>query len=92
MNINPHYIDSYPSSIYAIAKYMKENNVAGIHPKAIITSSETLFDYQREIIEKVFAPAAAFYPWFDGIVEPEMSIREKPDPDLSFNRHGCRCP
>ena len=52
--IQPYYIDSYPSSIYAIAKYMHENNIDGIEPKAIITSSETLFDSQREIIEKVF--------------------------------------
>ncbi len=52
--IQPHFIDSYPSSIYTVAKYMKENNITGINPKAIITSSETLFDYQRETIEDVF--------------------------------------
>jgi phenylacetate-CoA ligase len=52
--IQPHFIDSYPSSIYTVAKYMKENSITGIHPKAIITSSETLLDYQREVIEDVF--------------------------------------
>jgi len=52
--IQPHFIDSYPSSIYAIAKYMQDNGIAGIYPKAIITSSETLFDYQRKTIEDVF--------------------------------------
>lgn len=52
--IQPYYIDSYPSSIYAIAKYMIDNNINGIHPKAIITSSETLLDSQRNVIEEVF--------------------------------------
>lgn len=52
--IQPYFIDSYPSSIYTIAKYMEENNIDDIHPKAIITSSETLFDSQRKVIEEVF--------------------------------------
>jgi len=52
--INPVFIDSYPSSIYTLAKYMKEYQINKIKPKAIITSSETLLDSQREIIEEVF--------------------------------------
>lgn len=52
--IQPHFIDSYPSSIYTIADFMKENSIDDIHPKAIITSSETLLDYQRRTIEQVF--------------------------------------
>jgi phenylacetate-CoA ligase len=52
--IQPYFIDSYPSSIFIIAKYMEENGLCGVWPKAIITSSETLFEYQRKIIEKVF--------------------------------------
>jgi phenylacetate-CoA ligase len=52
--IQPHFIDSYPSSIYMIARYMRENNISGVFPKAIITSSETLLDYQRKIIEETF--------------------------------------
>jgi len=52
--INPEFIDSYPSSIYTIAKYMDENSINGIYPKAILTTAETLLDYQRDIIEKVF--------------------------------------
>lgn len=52
--IRPYFIDSYPSSIYIVAKYMKENGLNGIRPKAIITSAETLLGYQREIIEEVF--------------------------------------
>ena len=52
--IRPYFIDSYPSSIYIVARYMKEKGLGELYPKAIITSSETLLDYQREIIEEVF--------------------------------------
>lgn len=52
--IQPHFIDSYPSSLYIVARYMKENNLRGIFPKAIITSAETLLNHQRETIEEVF--------------------------------------
>ena len=54
-NFRPHYIDSYPSSIYTIARYMDEHKIFGINiTDAIITSAETLFPEQRELIEKVF--------------------------------------
>lgn len=52
--IQPYFIDSYPSSIFIVARYMKENGLRGIYPKAIITSAETLLDYQREIVEEIF--------------------------------------
>jgi len=54
LQIRPHFIDSYPSSIYTLAKYMQEENISGIYPKAIITSAETLLDHQRKVIEDVF--------------------------------------
>lgn len=54
-NIMPVFIDSYPSAIYTIANYIERNNVEHrINPKAIITSSETLLDHHREIVERVF--------------------------------------
>jgi phenylacetate-CoA ligase len=53
--IQPTYIDSYPSAIYALARYMAERRIAhSIRPKAIVTSSETLTPLQREAIESVF--------------------------------------
>ncbi len=52
--IQPHFIDSYPSSLFTLATFMLANNIAGISPKAIITSSETLFDFQRKVIEDAF--------------------------------------
>ena len=49
------FIDSYPSSIHAIAQYINNNSIThNIRPKAIITSSETLHEYQRQAIETAF--------------------------------------
>ena len=53
--IQPIFIDSYPSAIFSIGKFFLDRSIdVGIAPKAIITSSETLFDNQREVIEKAF--------------------------------------
>jgi len=51
----PHYIDSYPSSIYMIADYAERYgiDIKGL-TTAITTSGETLHDAQREVIEKKF--------------------------------------
>jgi len=52
---NPELIDSYPSSIYIVAKFLVENGGAGlIKPKGIVTSAATLFEEQRELIEEAF--------------------------------------
>jgi len=66
----PEYIDSYPSSLYVIAKYAAEHNInlKGII-KAITTSAETLFPEQREIIESVFG-----VPIFDQYGAVEMCV------------------
>ncbi len=54
IELQPVFIDSYPSSINAVADYCIENNITSIKPKAIITSAETLFDHQRNKIESAF--------------------------------------
>ncbi len=51
----PVYIDSYPSAIYEIASYINANKIKhSIQLKAVVTSSETLGEHQREAIEKAF--------------------------------------
>jgi phenylacetate-CoA ligase len=50
----PAMIHSYPSAIYLIARYLVENKLSCVIPKAIYTCSETLLKYQRNIIEKAF--------------------------------------
>lgn len=51
----PFYIDSYPSAIFELAQLLREAHYKPkIKMKAIVTSSETLFDYQRKLIEEVF--------------------------------------
>lgn len=50
----PSLIDSYPSSIEPIARYVLEHNIADIRPTAVITSSETLFPATRALLERAF--------------------------------------
>ena len=50
----PEYIDSYPSALYSISKYINENKLEIHSPRGIITSSETLLDVQKKEIEKAF--------------------------------------
>ncbi len=47
------FLEGYPSTIYILALYLQKHNIK--YPlKAVFTSSETLFDFQREVIEKYF--------------------------------------
>ena len=66
----PAFIDSYPSAIYEIASFINANKVKhGIQLKAVVTSSETLGDYQREAIEQAFQ-----CPVFDQYGCAEMAV------------------
>lgn len=50
---NPVVLDGYPSTLYILAKFLK--NKGQTYPlKAVISSSETLYDFQREVIEESF--------------------------------------
>ena len=52
--IQPDEIIGYPSNLFILARYMKENGLGGIQPRAIFTTAETLLEYQRAVIEEVF--------------------------------------
>jgi len=50
----PEYIEGYPSSVYAVAQYMVDNNLDPMPIKACFTTAETLFDYHRQAIRSAF--------------------------------------
>ena len=50
---NIKFIEGYPSTVYTLASYLHATNQK-FPLKAVFTSSETLFDFQRQRIEEVF--------------------------------------
>ena len=61
-DFKPLLIRGYPSSIYLVALYLLDAGRKDIRPKAVYPSSETLFDFQREVIEQAFGcKAYSFY-------------------------------
>lgn len=55
VDFRPVSIDGYPSALYILACWITRHNAQGeIQPKAILTTAETLYDYEREVIEKAF--------------------------------------
>jgi phenylacetate-CoA ligase len=52
---SPQYLDGYPSAFYIIANFAINNGIKlKCQPIAITTTAETLYDYQRSIIQKFF--------------------------------------
>lgn len=51
---NIKFIEGYPSTLYILALYLNKGGES-FPMRAVLTSSETLFDYQRKAIEKAFA-------------------------------------
>lgn len=52
---NPEYILGYSSSLYFFATFFEKHNITCIHPKSVMSSAETLYDYQRKLITKWFS-------------------------------------
>lgn len=49
------YIEGYPSTLYIISDYINKNDInLDSYPEFIYTSSETLYEWQRDSIEKAF--------------------------------------
>jgi len=53
-DFKPKYIYGYAASLYLVAKYINNSNCLNTFPIAIRSSAETLFEYQRDEIEKAF--------------------------------------
>ena len=52
-NLNPVYLRGYASACYSLAEFFSRNKI--VFPlKVVMTSSDTLHPYQREVIEKTF--------------------------------------
>ena len=54
LSFRPKYIIAYPSVIYALAKYVNQFKVKFPALRAIICSSETLYNWQRKYLSDVF--------------------------------------
>jgi len=54
MKFKPKIIRGFSSAVYLYARYLRENHIEGIKPKAVITTAEVLFEHQRKLIEEVF--------------------------------------
>ncbi len=65
-SFNPKLIQAYPSSIGFLAQYLENRNqeYRGTNLKAIVTSSETLTDYHREIISQRMG--CRIFDWYGG--------------------------
>jgi phenylacetate-CoA ligase len=53
-NLQPKFIRGYPTAIYLLARFIEKKGKHNIRPKAIITTGEQLYGYQRDLISKVF--------------------------------------
>jgi len=59
---HPEIIRGYATSVYLVAKYLLEKGVDCVRPRAVITSSETLFNSMRKTIEEAFGcPVFDYY-------------------------------
>ncbi|WP_418512169.1 phenylacetate--CoA ligase family protein [Corallibacter sp.] len=62
VDYRPEEIIAYPSSLYPLARFIVESNIAPIKLKLIITTAEVLHPFQREMINKAFdAPVVNQY-------------------------------
>jgi phenylacetate-CoA ligase len=53
--LKPKYIRGYPSALTNLARFIKKNNIESFPSvKSIMCYAETLYDWQREFLEKIF--------------------------------------
>lgn len=81
---HPKAIEGYPSSLYSLALVLRDKGLE-CHIPVAFTSSETLFDYQRKLIEKVFNTQV--YDHY-GTTERTIRLEESFDHDGFFEDPG----
>lgn len=83
-SFKPKAIEGYPSSLYSLALFLRDDGLSLNIPVAF-TSSETLFDYQRALIEKQLGTEI-----FDlyGMTESTISLEESIHHDGYYERPG----
>lgn len=84
MEFKPIAIEGYPSSLYSLALFLRDEGLSLNIPIAF-TSSETLFDHQRELIESQLGTEI-----FDlyGMTEGTISLEESIHHDGYYERPG----
>jgi len=61
-NFKPRIIRGYAGPVYIMARYLLENKIYDVRPKAVITSAETLYKSMRTVIENAFgSPVFDYY-------------------------------
>jgi phenylacetate-CoA ligase len=50
----PSLLRGYPSALFTFTNFLKKNNIIDIKPKAVISTGEKTFPFQRELMEEVF--------------------------------------
>jgi len=59
---HPDFVHGYPSSLYVLARHIMDHGGTTVRPRAVFTASETLLDFQREVIGKAFG--APVFNWY----------------------------
>jgi phenylacetate-CoA ligase len=54
LRFGPKFIRGYPSSLYFFSDFLEKEDIHDLCPKAVFTTAEMLFPFQRSLIEKVF--------------------------------------
>ena len=85
---DPYIINAYPSAIAYISKYILENKIAYSSKKlvGVLTSSETLTNEQKGIIEKAFK--VPIYNWY-GNIEKTVTMSTCECGSLHINSEYC---
>jgi len=53
-DFQPEFIHGYPNAIYLLARSIQMKGGPSLRPRAVITTSEQLYDYQRDLFRTVF--------------------------------------